>query len=130
MVTNLGGRGECRYHTVSEFHLKNDEPETTDSLDRAAYAAGLARLIVKCETPLVIGVYGSWGMGKSTLLNLIHEKLKPNGWQVVAFNAWQHQFDEHPAVAMAQAIAGTLKGKAQREARKLVTVCRVPTRIN
>lgn len=55
--------------------------------------------------PLSIGVFGTWGTGKSTLLNLIERELKQSGgaeaYLVVRFDAWLYQgFDDARAALM------------------------------
>lgn len=39
---------------------------------------------------LLIHVYGAWGSGKSTFLNLLRNELNRK-YLVIEFNAWQHQ---------------------------------------
>lgn len=57
-----------------------DRPITTsqqDRLNRAPFARSLARsLLEHPETDsMVVGLYGGWGTGKTSLLNLVHEEL-------------------------------------------------------
>jgi pantothenate kinase-related protein Tda10 len=55
----------------------NDEPVSTSAEDRLdfveRYAVPLARRIASKESdaPLTIGIYGSWGSGKTSLMNLV-----------------------------------------------------------
>ncbi|EPP8435603.1 P-loop NTPase fold protein, partial [Acinetobacter baumannii] len=48
--------------------------------------------------PISIGVFGSWGTGKSTILNLIEQKLqaeKKEDYILIKFDAWLYQgFDD------------------------------------
>ncbi|ENU42741.1 hypothetical protein F985_03633 [Acinetobacter seifertii] len=48
--------------------------------------------------PISIGVFGSWGTGKSTILNLIEQKLAPeknDDYIIIKFDAWLYQgFDD------------------------------------
>ncbi|HEX4700920.1 MAG TPA: P-loop NTPase fold protein, partial [Pseudonocardiaceae bacterium] len=82
-------------------NIWNDEPAVVDLLDRAQFARALAYVGTTCETPLVIGVYGTWGIGKTSLLRLIKGRVdQENSARTVWFDAWQHQFDENPAVAL------------------------------
>lgn len=52
-----------------------------DRLNRAPFAKYLARCIVNHKDPesLVIGLYGGWGVGKTSLLNLVLEELQYAG---------------------------------------------------
>lgn len=97
-----------------------------DELRRAPYARFLAGRIydIPSEQAYAINLYGSWGSGKSTLLNFLEDELSEGemqntgrwyekvpfvnstlqgqpasadqSWQVVRFNAWQHQHVEPP----------------------------------
>jgi predicted KAP-like P-loop ATPase len=51
--------------------------------------------------PTSIGVYGSWGVGKSSILRLISEELSNSRYVVVDFDAWLYQdFDEAKSALM------------------------------
>lgn len=86
---------------MPEAQVRNDEPTKYDKLGREGYAKGLANVALGCDTPLVVGLYGRWGIGKTSLLELIRQKLEEsNDVKTVWFNAWEHQFDDHPALAL------------------------------
>ncbi len=46
-----------------------------DHLGLANYAGALANFLANCETPLTVGVQGEWGSGKTSLMNMVHEKI-------------------------------------------------------
>ena len=54
--------------------------------------------------PISIGVFGSWGTGKSTILNLIEEKIRVEGndnYIIIKFDAWLYQgFDDARAALL------------------------------
>ncbi len=56
------------------------------------------------EPPLVLGVAGGWGSGKSSLMNLLCEDLQRRGTSAVKFNAWHHQSEEHLLAALFEAV--------------------------
>ena len=85
-----------------------DSPAQVDGLKRRDYVEALATVILKCETPFVVGVYGDWGAGKTTILQLLKNQLQSSDVKCVWFNAWLHQSDENPALAMLHAIASDL----------------------
>lgn len=68
-----------------------------DALNLRAYAEGLSDLLRNAETrpPLVIGVTGPWGSGKSSVMQMLSELLARRQMPVVWFNAWHHQSEEH-----------------------------------
>jgi KAP family P-loop domain len=71
-----------------------------DSLDLKYYSEALVSFIADCETPLTIGVQGDWGVGKTSLLNMVRGLLEPvskgagrrGGWQnpCIYVNTWQY----------------------------------------
>src|SRR5438094_4296605 len=98
----------------------NDEPTAQDGLNRQQYAQAFARLAETCETPLVVGLYGTWGIGKTSLMKLIQNELDNSKTRVIWFNLWEHQFNENPVVALAHALTATIGGKKKRAAKKLL----------
>ncbi|MGF6091586.1 KAP family P-loop NTPase fold protein [Pseudomonas sp. 18173] len=62
--------------------------------------------------PVTVGVFGSWGTGKSTLLNLIEDGLNPHQekpeFVVVRFDAWLYQGFDDSRAALMEVIASTL----------------------
>jgi hypothetical protein len=89
----------------------NDTVAAEDQLGFAHYVEAFAQLIDSPDTkpPLTIGIYGSWGMGKSFLLKNIEWKLRDEMFKnrplspgaaprpkvhVVHFNAWEYSAAE------------------------------------
>lgn len=63
-------------------------------------------------TPLTIGLYGSWGAGKSSLLQLISEKIKFNDEgkvECINLNAWQFEDYEDAKVAIMESLLKALE---------------------
>ncbi len=66
-----------------------------ESLGFKDYAHVLSDFIRSCETPLTIGIQGDWGIGKTSLLNMVAEDLTPEDgrarqYPVVYLNTWQY----------------------------------------
>ena len=65
---------------------------TEDILSRSAFAKSLARTILQNSFPssFTIGLYGEWGSGKTSLLNMILESIEDTDESVVIlrFNPW------------------------------------------
>ena len=110
--------------------IASDEPTSVDALNREDIAEAFARLAMSCETPLVIGLYGTWGIGKTSLMMLIESKLKKldskDNIKVVWFDPWRHQFDEHPVVALIHTLYDSIKGSFSQQTlekmKKLLTI--------
>ncbi|WP_257389200.1 KAP family P-loop NTPase fold protein [Tahibacter caeni] len=64
--------------------------------------------------PVSVGIFGSWGTGKSTLLNLIEARLsqgqagKQNDYLVIRFDAWLYQGYDDARAALMEVIASAL----------------------
>ena len=75
------------------FALLGDSPYEgmSDPLAFSGFADDLARLILTSRgaTPFTLGVEASWGMGKSSLMGQLHNRLQREpGVTAVWFNAW------------------------------------------
>ena len=51
--------------------IRNDEPSRRDLLGRDTYVVALAEVIRTCDTPMTLGVFGTWGTGKTSLMRQI-----------------------------------------------------------
>lgn len=79
----------------------SDRPSVADELNFSDYAQAFGEIISAADTepPLTIGIYGSWGIGKSSLLEMIADQFKnpdagSTAVHVVAFNAWEYNSSE------------------------------------
>lgn len=75
------------------FRLLGDQPETgeRDPLGFDVVAEDLAQLILasRASTPFTLGIEASWGMGKSTLMRRLRDRLREErDVETVEFNAW------------------------------------------
>lgn len=105
---------------MAEANIHNDEASLQDKLERTRYAKALARLAESCDTPLVIGIYGSWGIGKTTLMKLIEANLDEAKARTVWFDPWLHQFNESPVLSLLHTMVDRFDIK--EEAKKLLLV--------
>ena len=63
-----------------------------DKLNREAFAKSLANVILQSNFPtsFTVGLYGAWGSGKTSLLNMVIEQVEHSSTDVVIlrFNPW------------------------------------------
>jgi hypothetical protein len=78
----------------------NDSPiarADEDALGFQVYVDALGDFIVSCETPMTVAVQGDWGSGKTSLMNLIRERVtaaSDRRTRCLWINTWQFsQFD-------------------------------------
>jgi hypothetical protein len=85
---------------VSQVQYQSDQPITRraqDRFNRAPFASRIAETIAKRNDPssIVIGLYGPWGDGKTSVLEMMEEALKANSDVIVIrFNPWHFQSEE------------------------------------
>lgn len=88
-----------------------DAETDVDYLNYSEVAELIAELIANpALLPLSLGVFGGWGIGKSSTLNLVERELArtPDKYLVVRFDAWLYQDFDDARTALMSVIAATL----------------------
>lgn len=74
-----------------------DLPAKNDDLSFKAYCEGLAEFLAECATPMTVAVQGSWGAGKTTIMNLVAADLDAMAKKddhprigIIRFETWQY----------------------------------------
>lgn len=66
----------------------------SDEFDHLSYSILLEKIIRNQETPYNIGIYGKWGVGKSTIVNLLLERLRnganANNFKFIEIKVWKY----------------------------------------
>ena len=78
---------------IAPTYIVNDQPTDKDALDFTPYVETLADIIQTGNTPLTIGVFGTWGSGKTSLMRMVKNQL-PKGFTVAWFDAWKYDKEE------------------------------------
>ena len=116
--------------------LAQDRPidrEIDDRLDRIPFVENLIRALIRDEkdissrlvarrsTGIVVGLTGKWGSGKSSILNLVAERLKNTDHVVVAtLNPWLFKGRDELLAAFFAELRDALGRSPQEHARELV----------
>jgi predicted KAP-like P-loop ATPase len=109
------------------------ESEAADKLDRGPFVESLIRalivddsddsgqLIRRRATGYVVGLTGKWGLGKSSVLNLLARKLESmNRVGVVIFNPWLFKGRDELIIGFFNALRGAMGRSRAEEARALL----------
>lgn len=78
----------------------SDSPISSEEEDRfghTEYVDTLSEMIQNAEPPWHIGIFGEWGSGKSSIINLLYNRIRRNpefeGILCIEFDAWAHAED-------------------------------------
>ena len=123
-------------------YANDDSADDSDWLGYGAYADALWIRTMRAldrdkdgrkelgDDPLVIGIFGEWGAGKSALLKLIHKKAEANlaaqiaaraddaGFSLtvpVGFQPWKYEHEEHLHVPMVVHVLNALKDALKQD---------------
>jgi len=103
---------------LSLFEKEYDEK--LDSFHHKAYAETLVKLIESNEPPLSIGLFGPWGTGKSTILNIVSGLVENKDFICVYFNAWKFAGDSFRRQFLLNAIEKLFcKGEKEKAFREV-----------
>lgn len=69
----------------------------------------LVNIIEDCGTPYVIGVYGPWGSGKTSLMRLTQVVLDDNNHETIWINPWKYDRAEDVRRALVRSVYGQLR---------------------
>lgn len=113
----------------------SDNDTRRDFLNFRCVADTAAELIIQAEgTPLSMGVSGGWGVGKSSMLNLISDAISERDdekkYLFVEFNAWLYQGYDDARAALMEQIATALVDRAADNTTALVKAKGLVKRVN
>ena len=83
---------------VTDEPVKPNKGEP-DQLKIKAHIEALETFIIRTKTPLTIGIQGSWGTGKTSLLKMLEYKFEENEktpYKQIWINAWEHSLLSSP----------------------------------
>ena len=88
------------------IRLFTDESTTQDAPDFRIYSEKLSKIIADSEPRFTVGIYGDWGTGKTTLMEMIKKEIDRNYYQdngkvwikTVWFDAWRYEKEQYSAM--------------------------------
>ena len=81
-----------------------------DGLGFEIYAKALSGVIRGTKESIVTGIFGEWGSGKTSLMQLVQSELKNDPYTItIWFNAWMYEKDEHPIIPLIATIIRELE---------------------
>ena len=95
----------------------HDIETTEDFLNFCVIAQTAANFIRESgENPISLGISGSWGVGKTSLVKMIRQEIENFGdqnYSFIDFNAWLYQGYDDARMALLQTVADFLLEKTK-----------------
>lgn len=91
-----------------------------DAFNHEAYAQAIFKVISENKPPLSIGLFGPWGIGKSTVVSILFklvEASKSKDLRVVYFNAWKYSGDSFRRQFLIEVAKQVYENGPDREAK-------------
>ena len=88
--------------------LQPDIPSPEDQLGFGTYVTTIANMIVDptFQTPFCIGIFGDWGVGKTSFMRQLEQELLESESSPVPipiwFNPWRFEKEEHLIIPFSQ----------------------------
>lgn len=82
--------------STSSFHFLQERPETeTDAIKfgHREITEALKLMVCEPEGSLTIGLFGTWGSGKSTIVENLRNELQKTTIPLIIFDVWKHDGD-------------------------------------
>ena len=111
---------ELSIKDLGEKYMWNDIETTTAYLHFAVVSKTVADLIIESgDNPISIGISGSWGAGKSSMVKMIGKDLNDqssdNKYIFLEFNAWLYQGYEDAKSALLQSVTMKLTEEMKKQ---------------
>ena len=96
------------------------DKETTEDLLGYTVHASLLKSVVTNERnlPITVGLYGDWGLGKTSILKILEQELKKDSDTVVVyFDGWSFESFDDAKMALIQGIVDALEKEERFRAK-------------
>lgn len=103
-------------NAYSRFKVLLDDPAEVPGLRFGDYATALAEIIAGSRAEFAVGIFGTWGSGKTTLMRAIERQLAAQEDVIpVWFTAWRYEREPHLIVPLLDVLREELDQRAADE---------------
>jgi predicted KAP-like P-loop ATPase len=102
---------------MSNFKIILDSPSDTPALGFNQTALALKEIIEGSHPQFVVGIFGTWGSGKTTLMRAIERQLDPAKTIGLQFSAWRYEKEQNLIIPLLDVVReGLIKWADQNSA--------------
>ena len=130
MLKKENGKQDAKVEKIKFF---SDMPIAADREQDVRFghlgiADNLREIILQCPLPFTIGLFGRWGSGKTTIINILKKKLQDNKIAVVKFDVWKHEKDSLRRAFLEELVKQSKSSKYLPKDFELSTRLKTPVR--
>jgi len=103
-----------------DLTLNSSDPFLHCKLDRKKYAKILTDIVSSYADGFVLAINNEWGTGKTTFLKMWQKSLEMQEFRTCYFNAWQHDFDKSPMVAVISELKAITREKSNDKFKEVL----------
>lgn len=117
----MGNNKKESLQLLSDLAVAELDNARSDVLGFSTYVDVMARIIKGTRGPFTIGIFGEWGMGKTSLMRMVEHEVKSSKDDemviTVWFNAWMFEQAAYPIVPLVKSIVKSLRSREDAFAR-------------
>ncbi len=98
---------------ITEVEVPEDQPSKNATEQQKEVIEFLENVIKHLEGPFVLALDSPWGTGKTTIVRMMCERLKSDGYTTINFNAWKSDYVSDPLIPMVAAIEEVVNSKSK-----------------
>jgi uncharacterized protein YjbI with pentapeptide repeats len=88
------------YKNDTDTRIITDEP-TKEAEDFREYSRKLSKIIINSKPRFTVGIYGDWGTGKTTIMQMLKKELDTNysnNLETIWFDSWRYEREKYSAM--------------------------------
>lgn len=130
MLKKEDGKQDAKVEKIKFF---SDMPIAADREQDVRFghlgiADNLREIILQCPLSFTIGLFGRWGSGKTTIINILKKKLQDSKIAVVKFDVWKHEKDSLRRAFLEELVKQSKSSKYLPKDFELSTRLKTPVR--
>jgi len=103
---------------INNFYDKKISYNDQDFLDFSKAKDAFMKIIIGVKPPVTVGLYGSWGSGKSWMIEGLKQDLEKKNNLVVTFDAWKYRHENNLILPLMCAIEKEVAEEKEIETKK------------